>query len=134
MSVKSPGGPLSSGTFTPTVVGSGTAGVGTYTSQEGFYTRIGDRVFYQLRVIWSATTGTGNLRIGGLPFTSGPTGNTSAQALQYNGAEAVDSYMAAISANAAFIAINTHVSGVGLAALALPATGDMLLSGSYILT
>ena len=58
------------GTFTPTIVGSTTAGTGTYSVQVGRYTKIGDRVFFTVKVTWSAHTGTGNLRIAGLPFTS----------------------------------------------------------------
>jgi hypothetical protein len=57
------------GTFTPTVVGTTTAGVGAYTSQVGRYTKIGNLVSVQVYLNWSEHTGTGNLRFGGLPFT-----------------------------------------------------------------
>lgn len=56
------------GTFTPYVYGTSTAGVGTYSEQGGEYTLIGNRCFFSLTVNWSAHTGTGNMRIGGLPF------------------------------------------------------------------
>jgi hypothetical protein len=62
------------GTFTPTIVGSTTAGTGTYTSQGGFYTKIGNRVMVNLTLVWSAHTGTGNMRIAGLPFANENTG------------------------------------------------------------
>lgn len=64
--------PYTEGTFTPVAVGSTTAGVGTYTSysQTGNYTRIGNRVFFRLAIGWSAHTGTGELRIAGLPFVA----------------------------------------------------------------
>lgn len=142
MSVKSPGlgaGGLASlanyatGTFVPTVVGSSSAGVGTYTNQEGFYTIIGNRIFYQLRVTWSATTGTGNLRIGGLPFPSNASASTSPQTIYFNGTDAGESYMAQISANASFASIFNHIGSTGTAALAIPASGDLMLAGSYIL-
>jgi hypothetical protein len=58
------------GTFTPTVVGSSTAGTATYSVQEGVYTRIGRCVYYSIALSWSAGNGTGSLYIGGLPFTS----------------------------------------------------------------
>jgi hypothetical protein len=58
------------GTFTPTVFGSTTAGTTTYTSQAGQYTRIGNRVSFEIYVLWTAQTGTGSLRVGNLPFTS----------------------------------------------------------------
>jgi hypothetical protein len=59
------------GTFTPTIAGATTAGTGTYTAQNGAYTRIGRVVAFQIRIIWTNHTGTGNLRVRGLPFTVG---------------------------------------------------------------
>lgn len=56
------------GTFTPTIVGVTTAGTGTYTSQVGRYTKIGNRVFIQIQLAWTAHTGTGTMRVGGLPY------------------------------------------------------------------
>jgi hypothetical protein len=58
------------GTFTPTIFGSSTAGTGTYNTQIGNYTKVGRAVFFQISLEWSAHTGTGNLRVGGLPFTT----------------------------------------------------------------
>jgi hypothetical protein len=58
------------GTFTPTIFGSSTAGTGTYNTQIGNYTKVGRAVFFQISLDWSAHTGTGNLRVGGLPFTT----------------------------------------------------------------
>ena len=58
------------GTWTPTVVGTTTAGTGTYSTQYGSYTRIGNRVQFSAVIQLSAHTGTGNIRISGLPFTS----------------------------------------------------------------
>jgi hypothetical protein len=59
------------GTWTPTIVGTTTAGTGTYSFQGGQYTKIGNRVFVEGYMSWSAHTGTGNMRIGGLPFALG---------------------------------------------------------------
>jgi hypothetical protein len=56
------------GTFTPTVVGSGTAGVGTYSTQTGRFTLIGNRVFFDINLTWSAHTGVGPfMSLAGLP-------------------------------------------------------------------
>lgn len=64
------------GQFTPSVIGSTSAGTGTYSTQWGSYTKIGRQVTVQLHIVWSAHTGTGNLKIGGLPFTAiGATNN-----------------------------------------------------------
>lgn len=57
------------GTWTPTLVGQSTAGTTTYTVQNGYYTRIGNIVFIMGVVVTSAATGTGNILLGGLPFT-----------------------------------------------------------------
>lgn len=59
-----------SGIFTPTVSGTSTAGAATYTGQAGSYVRIGDLVHVQIIVSWSAHTGTGNIQISGLPFST----------------------------------------------------------------
>jgi hypothetical protein len=56
------------GTFTPTIIGTTTAGTGTYVSQVGNYTKIGRSVTVYGRVRISAHTGTGNMLIGNLPF------------------------------------------------------------------
>lgn len=58
------------GTFTPTVYGATTAGSTTYSGRGGFYTRIGNVVFFTLYVDWSAQSGSGAMLVGGLPFTS----------------------------------------------------------------
>jgi hypothetical protein len=57
------------GIFTPTLTASGLSF--TYSVQKGFYTRIGDLVFVNIRIVFSAT-GTpngGNLRVNALPFS-----------------------------------------------------------------
>lgn len=58
------------GTFEPSIVGTSSAGTGTYSVQKGFYTRIGNVVRFNISLTWSAHTGTGNMRIAGLPFTA----------------------------------------------------------------
>ncbi len=67
-----------SGTFTPAFQGSGTAGTWAYSVQAGFWSRIGNRVFFNLFVAASSRSvaPTGNARITGLPITSSATANT----------------------------------------------------------
>jgi hypothetical protein len=62
-------------TYTPTYEGSTVPGATTYTTQAGWYIRIGSIVFVTGTLVWTAATGTGNVRIS-LPFTSS---NTSGQ-------------------------------------------------------
>lgn len=63
---------IESGIFTPVINGSITAGTGTYTTQSGFYYKIGNLVHFRLHLTWTAHTGTGALSVGGLPFASNP--------------------------------------------------------------
>jgi hypothetical protein len=55
------------GTYVPTYVGAATAGVTTYTTQLGWWVRIGAVVIVTGTVIWTNATGTGQARIS-LPF------------------------------------------------------------------
>jgi len=61
------------GTFTPVIAGETTAGTATYIRQAGVYTKIGREVFYSIDIVYSLGTGTGFLKITGLPFTSSST-------------------------------------------------------------
>lgn len=57
------------GTFSPTIRGATSAGVGTYTTQVGQYTKVGRTVTCTGLLEWTAHTGTGPLQLGNLPFT-----------------------------------------------------------------
>jgi hypothetical protein len=63
------------GTFTPTIIGTTTAGVGTYSVQTATYTRTGRVIRFNIAITWSAHTGTGNMEIAGLPFTASASAN-----------------------------------------------------------
>lgn len=71
------------GTWTPVIIGSSTAGAGTYSLQEGFYTKIGRQVTVTGTVVWSAHTGTGTMRVSGLPYTIKNDNTYSSFALEY---------------------------------------------------
>ena len=58
------------GTFTPTIIGATTAGVGVYTTQAGYYTKVGNLVTASVFLGWTAHTGTGNMYFAGLPFAA----------------------------------------------------------------
>ena len=57
------------GTFTPTAVGSAGGGSTSYGNQYGYYTKVGRLVSVTMFVSWTAMTDSGNMEIGGLPFT-----------------------------------------------------------------
>ena len=95
------------GTFTPTAYGSTTAGTTTYTLQRGGYTKIGRQVTVTMGVDYSALTGTGELRFGGLPFTSANdsteyTGAIITSSLNWTTGSAIGIYL---GANSSFCAI-----------------------------
>lgn len=54
--------------YTPTYLGGTTAGVTTYSLQQGQYIRLGNVVLVTGNVTWTASTGTGNAQVS-LPFT-----------------------------------------------------------------
>jgi hypothetical protein len=61
--------PLNYGTWTPTITGASTAGTTTYTTQQGYYTIVGNIVYIEGTIVITAATGTGNAVIGSFPFT-----------------------------------------------------------------
>lgn len=56
------------GTFTPTLYGLTTAGVGTYLIRTGRFTRIGNRAFVDATIVCTGHTGTGSMQLSGWPF------------------------------------------------------------------
>jgi hypothetical protein len=56
------------GLWTPTVEGTSTAGTATYTLRTGKYTKVGNLVYISIELTWSSGTGTGSLKLTGLPF------------------------------------------------------------------
>jgi len=74
------------GTFTPTYIGSTTPGSHTYTTQAGFYEKIGRLVNFRIRLtINSKGTIAGNISIGGLPYAAASTASSYGQAFSANG-------------------------------------------------
>lgn len=125
------------GTFTPIVYGSTTAGVGTYTTQVGKFTRIGDVVNFQISVVWSAHTGTGNTIVGTLPYNAESTsGELMVLSIIQNGGPVP----AAGSIRVALITPNSDVIGLREQVLAnmsitnsnaITGTGAIYISGTY---
>jgi hypothetical protein len=120
------------GVFSPTVIGSVSAGTGTYTQNVGFYTKVGDRVMFTIAINMTGHTGSGNMRIAGLPFTSsGVTGDLSyfeaaASSLTYSGE--LKAYVSGGSTEAQFLSM---ASGASLAAVVLDPSCELRLTGVY---
>jgi hypothetical protein len=122
------------GTFTPTIVGMTVAGAGTYTSQVGRYTRVGNRVFYQVYLVWTAHTGTGNLQINGLPFTPSGSASSAAQSvLSHNVAMTAGCIMQCfIVGGTASISLRQSPTGGGAVNLIpMDTSGELMVSGHY---
>lgn len=125
------------GTFTPTIEGSSTAGTASYTVQTGAYTRIGRLVYFQIYLVWASGTGTGDLRVGGIPF------NSASSSLAFGGAYAplfttvaltasnysVGAYI--LSGNSKLVFLQTPVGGGAASNVAYDAAGEMMLIGQY---
>jgi hypothetical protein len=117
------------GTFTPTIVGASTAGTATYANQIGKYTKIGDRVLINIYLQWSGGTGTGNMNISGLPFSSD--GQIPLSSYNANIAMTAGHVMQVLT-QGTLININSVPSGGGSDAnVPYDASGLIIIGGSY---
>jgi hypothetical protein len=123
------------GTFTPTIVGTTAAGAGTYTTQVGFYTKIGNRVLFTLYLVWTEHTGTGNLRISALPFTASSTANSFHTVSIWNSNIALTAgnlIQAYVNVNSANINLEQYPTGGGAAAtIPMDTAGLIIATGHY---
>ena len=123
------------GTFTPTIAGATTAGTGTYTSNSGIYTRIGRLVTFSLRIIWTNHTGTGNLRVRGLPFTvsggnSVPPFTTNATNLALTAGNVIANGQS-LSATTEIILYQTPSGGGAIAEIPMDTAATVWIQGFY---
>lgn len=116
--------------FTPVITGSTAAGAGTYSVQNGVFSRNKNMVSFIIQLTWSAHTGTGFLQIDGLPY------------LAYGG---IPQSLNVIASNITFtgqIACLTAtglarllpyriISGSPIAQLNMSTSGTLYISGTY---
>jgi hypothetical protein len=124
------------GTFPPTIVGTTVAGTGTYSTQAGTYTKVGRVVHFKCYVIWTAHTGTGNMRVGGLPFTSSAAANSFSAVTTY-----IDSGLSLTASNvlqgivgvsSTQIVLNQYpVGGGNSTSVAMDTAAGIIVSGHY---
>lgn len=123
------------GTFTPTIVGTTLAGAGTYTMQSGKYTKVGNVVSFTIYLTQTAHTGTGSMRLAGLPFTAAGSNSHFAVSIGYlqNCTLPADTIpMAYVFAGATYIELNTTPLGGGAyATLAMDTAFSTIISGQY---
>lgn len=125
------------GTFTPVITGGSGAGVGVYTQQSGFYTKIGNRVLFSISIAWTAHTGTGDMLITSLPFTSNATsGNVASMSFGYcDGLALTAGYVVNgyIGNSGARIDVVQYPSGGGTqSAVAMDVAATIIVSGTYM--
>ena len=123
------------GTFTPTVIGSTSAGTASYTFQVGRYTKIGRVVQFEIFIAWSGGTGTGDFKLAGLPFTSSSTGAPAATIGYFDNvalAAAGNVPLASTESNATNIGFFEIPSGGGTnIAVSYDAAGEIQVAGTY---
>ena len=124
------------GTFTPTIVGSTTAGTGTYSIQNGTYTKVGRAVSFQIYLAWSAHTGTGNMSASGLPFTTSVTSNTYCSvAIGYFNNVALTALNIATAfadtGTTEVLIYQTPTGGGSSSAVPIDTSANIILSGTY---
>lgn len=123
------------GAFTPTLTGGSTPGTTTYTVQKGSYCLQGKVCTFVAWIGWSAATGTGQAIVGGLPFNSLADTYTPITSFRYEnfaiGANnSLQAYLGAISKTFGIETVSTAGGGAGT--LAIPASGSLMITGSYI--
>lgn len=123
------------GTWTPTYIGATTPGTTTYTVQVGSYTRVGRVVHFTAYMVWTAATGTGLERVGGLPFTAVNTTNLyyAVTLWHYEMTFANTGLTAFIAPNTNYIQFNSPVSNAIPSSPAVEAAGQVMVTGSYFI-
>jgi hypothetical protein len=123
------------GTWTPTIIGSTTAGTATYVVQNARYTKTGRTVFVEALLNYSAGNGTGDLLISGLPFTSANSLTTPAiAATLFSGITLTAGHVLTTRVENANtrIGFNSYPSGGGAyATVAYDGEGVIGVAGSY---
>ena len=126
------------GSFTPLIEGLTTAGVGTYTTQLGRYQKIGNRVFVDIVLTWTAHTGTGNMRLNlnDIPWSTKNVNSSMIWSLTVNYSLLVTTAGKQLGiglANASKVGnlLVSDPAGGALALVAMDTAGTLYISGNY---
>ncbi len=123
------------GTFTPTVIGSSTAGSASYSSQAARYTKVGRLVHFEIYLFWNGGTGAGNLVVAGLPFTCNSASVFPAVTVagQENVTSSAGTYLNAYVSNNTtnILILHAPTGGGARASVAYDTAGELLLAGVY---
>lgn len=125
------------GTFTPTLSGSGGDPTSTYTTQVGYYTRVGNLVTIYIQLFTSSYTGgSGTLQIKALPFAATNGARFNINTVRITFGVAATQICAAVDGASTTIYFDESNSGLNDTTLALSAwnsgaSAGMTIFGSY---
>lgn len=122
------------GDFSTTVglEGLSTAGTPTWTTRIATYTKVGNIVHVNMVLTWSAHTGTGNMRITGLPFTSHATLSRALIPVQSSGfAFGAGTAAAFLENNTTFLDLYLIATAAAPSAIAMDTAATLYLNFSY---
>jgi len=123
-------------TFTPTIYGTTTNGIGTYTTQVGVYQQIMNIIFFSISLVWTAHTGTGYMRIGGLPAASVNNNAPSSLSIYVSGVPApviTQNLMCTVIPGSDKIMISAITSEGTVDAILLDTAGEIGVTGFYFI-
>ena len=120
------------GTFTAEIIGTTTAGTGTYSIQKGYYTKVGRTVSFQIDLAWSAHTGTGFMLVSGLPYTSNASAGTTTFTVVADTMTYLNSLGTILNPGSTTIQLITTLSATSFNLITMDtAVGELVITGSY---
>lgn len=120
------------GTYVPTYLGGTTAGVTTYSFQDGAWTRKGREITVRGQINWTAATGTGNAQVS-LPFAAA-SGNTTG-ALWLSGVTfAAGTPELRLNSGDSFFTLISPATNAAGTVVAVEAAGTIIWTVSYFLS
>jgi len=125
--------PTFQGTFTPTVVGSSSAGSATYTIQDGLYQIAGKILTYTLRVQYSLHSGTGNILIGGFPNNADTKLSTATFRIESVSRTAGSEFTGYIAGTSKQFVLEQVSAAGAISPVPMSAVGDITITGQYFL-
>ena len=125
--------PTFQGTFTPTIVGSTSAGTASYTIQDGLYQIAGKILTYTLRVQWTGHTGTGNLLVGGFPNNADNKLSTATFRVENVARTAATHLTGFISGTSKLFNLEQMTAAGAISPVPMSAAGDITNTGQYFL-
>jgi hypothetical protein len=128
------------GTFAPTVFGSTVAGTATYSVNSGTFVKVGRVVTFNMTISFTGHTGTGDMRIAGMPFAhNNVTGSTVFAAQTANlgmpaGGYGVFGRMTAAGGTNMFVDYDFIGATTSTGPIPMDNAATLIISGSYIAT